>query len=358
VPEPIDVATARFLQRVGRPLTVLAEPTVAVRAADDPQWAGLRRLAGDVRQHTLDHLDGYLDAARSAVKRNGGHVHLAADAADARRIVSDALAGATATVVASPVCDEIGLRAADAGVSPSAVVVAAAFVVAESGQVCLAGDSTDLPAAASASVLVCVAGIEAVVPRSADLAVMLKVLAQAAGGRLAAGYTVLVGGPAAGPRALHLVLLDNGRSELLAGEHRSVLRCVGCGACTAVCPVYQSAGVSPGGLWAGPVGAIARPVARREAGVEELPHASTLCGACAEACPVRIDLPAHLIALRRRSPVLVQRLRFWAWVVRSPWRYRWVTRGRRWWPRRASRQPWPRPARQSFHDLWHGQGRA
>jgi L-lactate dehydrogenase complex protein LldF len=248
--------------------------------------------------------------------------------------------------VGSPLADEIGLAAS---VVPGAAVavVAAAFVVAETGQVCLATDDPDILTAAEAATLVCLAGIESVVPRVADLAIMLKLLARSASGRPMTAHTLLLDPGRAG-RSLHVVLLDNGRSDLLATEFRPVLRCIGCGACTAGCPVYQAVDGVPSGLWAGPIGAITLPLLRPNAITAELPHASTLCGACADVCPVRIDLPAHLIALRARSPRRSVGLRLWGWIVLSPTRYRWATRLR--WRRR--REPWPPRAPQSFHDLW------
>jgi L-lactate dehydrogenase complex protein LldF len=337
---PIDANTRRFLAAVGTSLPVLADPTPGRRATPDPDALRLRTLAGHIRQHTLDHLDEYLTAATTAIEHGGGHVHWAADAADARRIVADLLGTSPGTVVPSAVLDEVGLTAAPAG--GAAALAGPTFVVAETGQVCLAGEGAEVSRAAGATTLVCVAGIEAVVPRPADLAVMLKLTAQAATGRPMAAYTAVFGPTPT--RAVHLVWLDNGRSELLAGEHRAVLRCVGCGACTAVCPVYRSAGVRPAGMWAGPVGAIVRAAVRGETA---LPHASTLCGACADVCPVRIDLPSHLIALRRASPVLARRLRLWAWVVRSPWRYRWAAQ----WARRR-RGMWPAAPPQTFHQVW------
>ena len=342
--ELLDANTRRLLHGLGRPLPVLSDPSSASapRAADAPDLLRLRTLARDVRQHTLDHLDGYLDTFRTQVVGGGGRVDVADDATAARRIVR-AVAPA-ARVVRSPVSDEVGLTATDG--PAAAVVVAAAFLVAETGQVCLASDDPAVTAAAGASTLVCLAGIESVVPRLADLAVMLKLLARAGTGRPMTAYTLLLG-PATPGRSLHVVLLDNGRSDLLAGEFRPVLRCIGCGACTHVCPVYRSADVPPAGLWAGPIGAITRPLLRPDPTAAELPHASTLCGACGDACPVRIDLPAHLIALRARSPRLTLRLRFWAWVMLSPTRYRWATR----WGRRRS-DSWPDPPRRTFQALW------
>ncbi len=346
--EPVDANTARLLHRLGKPLHVLSDPSVATarpRPADAPDLLHLRGLARDIRQHTLDHLDGYLEAFRARVREGGGQVDLADDAAAARRIIDGRLGTGPAQVLRSPVCDEIGLAAA---ASPAPVaIVAAAFVVAETGQVCVASDDPAIAMATEADTLICVAGIEAVVPRVADLAIMLKLLARSASGRPMTAYTLLVD-PGRVGRSLHVVLLDNGRSDLLAGEFRPVLRCIGCGACTNVCPVYRSADVAPAGLWGGAIGAITRPLLRPSPAAAELPHASTLCGSCADACPVRIDLPAHLIALRARSPRMTIRLRLWAWVLLSPTRFRWAARLRR----RRSRDPWPTPTGPSFHDRW------
>ena len=343
--DAIDPQTRRFLRATGTSLPVLADPSAGARPKADPSLGGLRALAGHVRQHTLDHLDNYLAAAAAAVERCGGGVHWAGDAAEGRRIVAELVGDAAAVVVGSPVCDEVGWAAGRPG--GAVVVVAAAFVVAETGQACLVGDADVVATAAAAPVLVCLAGVEAVVPRSVDLAVLLKLLSGAAAARPMANYTALVGG--GDGRAFHLVVLDNGRTDVLGGEHRPLLRCIGCGACTAVCPVYRTAGIAPAGLWAGPIGAAVLPIAR--GGHDDLPHASTLCGACGEVCPVGIDLPAHLIAIRERSPQSRRRLRWWAWVMLSPSRYRWVTRWHRW---RLRRRPtgWPVPPAASFQDHW------
>ena len=329
--EPLDAHTRRLARHVGFALPVLVDPAAASRATGGPDPVPLRSLAGHVRQHTVDHLDHYLATASASVERGGGHVHWAADAAAARAVVRSLAVGG-ATVAASPVVAEVGVTGAAAG--DAVAIVGAAFVVAQTGQVCLVGGAAE----AAAPVLVVLAGLEAVVPRAADLAVMLKVTTQAAPA-WAGGRVAVVGAS----RTVHLVWVDNGRTDLLAGEFRPALRCVGCGACTAVCPVYRSVDAKPAGLWAGPIGAVVLPIVR---GADELPHASTLCGACADVCPVRIDLPTMLVALRRRRPAMARRLRRWAWVVRSPGRYRWLAR----WGRRPA--GWPPVAGRSFHQLW------
>ena len=125
-----------------------------------------------------------------------------------------------------------------------------------------------------------------------------------------------------GPEHLHIVLVDNGRSGLLGGELAEILYCIRCGACLNACPVYQQVGGHAyGSVYPGPVGAVLTPGLRGLAGWEELPQASSLCGACREICPVRIDIPRMLLSLRAEST----RLRLtpaWAtsglWLLASP----------------------------------------
>jgi L-lactate dehydrogenase complex protein LldF len=232
-------------------------------------------------------------------------------------------------------------------------------------------------------VLVSLVGIEKVVPRLADLAVMLKLLARSATGQHMTVYTNLFGGPRAkgetdGPEAFHLVLIDNGRSEILASEYRETLRCIRCGACLNACPIYRSiGGHAYGHVYSGPIGALITPLFQGLGNFKELPQASSLCGACYEACPVKIDIPRHLINLRR--DIVNQGLisfwerslyRLWAWAMLSPMRYRFVVRMQRWQLRRSAngtgwikRMPkiasgWtqvrdmPAPAARTFHQLW------
>ena len=149
-------------------------------------------------------------------------------------------------------------------------------------------------------------GIERVVPTLDDLAVMLLVLARSATGQKLTVYTDLLTGPRRGdpdgPEELHVVLLDNGRSRLVGTEVGEVLACIRCGACLNACPVYQQiGGHAYGSVYSGPIGAVLTPSLDREGPWHVLPEASSLCGACREVCPVRIDIPRMLLALRAET---------------------------------------------------------
>ena len=173
--------------------------------------------------------------------------------------------------------------------------------VAETGTVCVVESEgngrmcTTLP-----QTLVTVMGIEKVVEEWRDLAVVLQLLPRSSTGERMNPYTSLWTGvrPGDGPSAFHLVLLDAGRTRTLADpEGRPALRCIRCSACVNVCPVYrQTGGHAYPTVYAGPIGAILQPQLTGERGVEaSLPYASTLCGACADVCPVGIDIPRILV---------------------------------------------------------------
>jgi L-lactate dehydrogenase complex protein LldF len=152
--------------------------------------------------------------------------------------------------------------------------------------------------------LITVMGIEKVVPTWQDLEVFLQLLPRSSTGERMNPYTSAWTGvtPGDGPQAFHLVLLDNGRTAALADElGRTALHCIKCSACLNVCPVYErTGGHAYGSVYPGPIGAVLSP---QLTGVEDnasLPYASSLCGACFDACPVRIDIPALLVKLRAR----------------------------------------------------------
>ncbi len=156
-------------------------------------------------------------------------------------------------------------------------------------------------------VLISVVGIEKVVPTWADLDVFLQLLPRSSTGERMNPYTSTWSGvtPGDGPREMHVVLLDNGRSRVLADEvGRQTLRCIRCSACLNVCPVYErTGGHAYGSVYPGPIGAILNPLMKGvgvDAQTDSLPYASTLCGACFEVCPVRIDIPEVLVHLRSR----------------------------------------------------------
>jgi L-lactate dehydrogenase complex protein LldF len=211
------------------------------------------------------------------------------------------------------------------------------FGVAETGTLVVvenegnAGLSTSAP-----PVHVAVMGIEKLVPRLADLPVFLHLLARSGTGQQLTTYTHLIQGAIA-PRELYVVLLDNGRTNILADPPaRQSLYCIRCGACLNVCPVYRRAGGwAYGWVYPGPIGAVTTPhlVGIEQAG--ELPFASSLCGACHETCPVKIDIPHQLLHLRHRavtepSPVRsagARRVwRLWSWAMRGQKRYALTTR--------------------------------
>jgi L-lactate dehydrogenase complex protein LldF len=185
-------------------------------------------------------------------------------------------------------------------------ITGANFAVADTGTVVLVTNegngrmATSLP-----RVHVAVMGVEKVIPSMTDLAVFLAILAKSATGQKLSVYTTLVQGPRRageleGPDEFHLVLLDNGRIAQLAGPLRESLYCLRCGACLNVCPVYrQIGGHAYGYTYPGPIGILLTAMLNGPASVRDLSHASSLCGACADACPVRIDIPRMLIELRR-----------------------------------------------------------
>jgi len=155
---------------------------------------------------------------------------------------------------------------------------------------------------------VAVMGIERVVESLDDLSVLLQVLARSASGQKLSVYTTMVSGPARegepdGPEEFHLILLDNGRSNILGSEYAEALMCIRSRACLHVCPVYQSiGGHAYGGVYSGPIGAVLTPLLEPDLpDVHKLPQASSLCGACQEACPVRIAIPDMLLRLRADS---------------------------------------------------------
>jgi L-lactate dehydrogenase complex protein LldF len=375
-----------------------------------PEFDALRDAARDIKNHTLAHLDLYLEEYERRVIAQGGHVHYAVTAADARSIILDICRGVGAKLVTkgkSMIAEEVALDdflaehsiipvetdlgeyiiqirhelpshiiapalhlskaqvaadfrrvhtnlppdrnldepetllaearavlrekflAADVGIT------GANFLVAETGTSIIVtnegnGDLTQtLP-----KVHIVLASIEKLVPTLEDVAQFLRVLARSATGQEMSVYTTLSTGPRRagdpdGPREYHVVLLDNGRSAMLGGQFRDMLRCIRCGACMNHCPVYQAVGGHAyGWVYPGPMGAVLTPslIGIDKAG--DLPNASTFCGRCEEVCPVRIPLPKLMRFWRERqferhlSPATVRAgLSFWAFFARRPWLY-------------------------------------
>lgn len=180
---------------------------------------------------------------------------------------------------------------------------------------------------------VAVMGMERVVETWDQLELMLALLPRAASGQDITVYANAMTGPRRagevdGPDEFHLVIVDNGRSEILGTELQEILHCIRCGACLNVCPVYrQIGGHAYGGVYSGPVGAVLTPLLDRAPHAPELAQASSLCGACWEACPVRIPLHDLLLALRRREAPSLPRAqravwRAWAETWSRPAAYR------------------------------------
>jgi L-lactate dehydrogenase complex protein LldF len=208
-------------------------------------------------------------------------------------------------------------------------VSGANFGVAETGTVCVVESEgngrmcTTLP-----PVLVTVMGIEKLVPTFADLEVFLQLLPRSSTGERMNPYTSLWTGSTEG-QELHVVLLDNGRTRVLADEvGRQALHCIRCSACLNVCPVYsRTGGHAYGSVYPGPIGAILTPQLVGIENAASLPFASSLCGACYEVCPVKIDIPSVLVHLRAEAVRVRGRfaeragMRFVAWLFLSARRF-------------------------------------
>lgn len=256
-----------------------------------------------------------------------------------------------------------------------AIAETGSLVVVESegnGRMCLTLPET----------LVSVVGIEKLLPTFRDLEVFLQLLPRSSTGERMNPYTSIWTGVSAGdgPHTVHIVLVDNGRTDTLANEvGRQALRCIRCSACLNVCPVYERVGGHAyGSVYPGPIGAILSPQMSGEGANRTLPYASTLCGACFDACPVRINIPEVLVHLRQSSIEGKHKperaaMRALSWVMRDPRRYAAALRaarrgaaplrlavGRRGLLRRL---PWPLsawtasrdaplPAKETFREWW------
>jgi L-lactate dehydrogenase complex protein LldF len=218
--------------------------------------------------------------------------------------------------------------------SATVAVSGANFAVAETGTIgVVESEGNGRMCVTLPRTLITVMGIEKVLPRWADLEVFLQLLPRSSTGERMNPYTSMWSGvtPGDGPQDFHLVLLDNGRTAVLADEvGRSALHCIRCSACLNVCPVYErTGGHAYGSVYPGPIGAILSP---QLTGVEDnasLPYASSLCGACYDVCPVRIDIPTILVHLRTRhveergrvpSPEAVA-MAAASWVMAGPRRF-------------------------------------
>jgi L-lactate dehydrogenase complex protein LldF len=424
--------------------------------AELADWEELREAGRAIKADVLANLERYLVAFEQAVTEAGGHVHWAADAAQANQIVLDVARAHQVTElvkVKSLTTDEIGLNAALEAGGVSALetdlaelilqldgdwsshilvpaihlnrteirdlfrrtiaddslsddprelaeasrlylrerflkarmaVSGANFGVAETGTVCVVESEgngrmcTTLP-----PVLVTILGIEKLVPSFADLEVFLQLLPRSATGERMNPYTSLWTGVTAGdgPQEFHVVLLDGGRTRVLADEvGRQALHCIRCSACLNVCPVYsRTGGHAYGSVYPGPIGAILTPQLLGIEHAPTLPFASSLCGACYEVCPVKIDIPSVLLHLRAEAVAATAKppervaMRTAAWLFAGPRRFAAAERvgrlGQRPLIRGGTIRRLPRPlaawtrtrdlrplAGESFRDWWERRG--
>lgn len=398
-----DPALQKALQNVKRGFVVKRQAA----KAGLPEFDTLREEARAIKDHTLSHLDLYLDAYERKVTECGGQVHYAPNAADARAIILKLCQDAGAKLVTkgkSMVSEEIGLNAhlqkahievveTDLGEyivqlrgeRPSHIIAPvihlnketieadfrrrheglprdrrldqAQYLVADARKVLrekfLAADvgitgANLLIAETGSSVIVTnegngdlvstlprlhivIASIEKIVPTLEDAATILRLLARSATGQEITTYTTFATGPRRdrdpdGPSAYHVVLLDNGRSEMLGNEFADMLRCIRCGACLNHCPVYGAiGGHAYGSVYPGPMGAVLTPQLQGIDRARDLPHASSFCGRCEAVCPMDIPLPDMMRTWRERdfargNAPLSERLvlKLWAHAAKRP----------------------------------------
>lgn len=183
------------------------------------------------------------------------------------------------------------------------------FAVAETGSITLVTNegNADLVTALPKTQIT-VMGMERLVPTYEEMEILVSMLTRSAVGQKLTSYITVLTGPKErldvdGPEDFHLVIVDNGRSGILGGEFQSILQCIRCAACVNVCPVYRHVGGhSYGSIYSGPIGAVLSPLLGGYDDYKELPYASTLCGACTEACPVKI--PLHELLHKHRQVIV------------------------------------------------------
>jgi L-lactate dehydrogenase complex protein LldF len=267
-------------------------------------------------------------------------------------------------------------------------VTGANFAVAETGTVVTVENEGNIRMCTTVPrVHIALIGIEKLIPRLADLGIFLRLLGRSATGQKLTAYTSLLTGPRRegedGPEEMHVVMVDNGRTKSLADpKMREMLYCIRCGACLNTCPVYRKiGGHAYGWVYSGPIGALVTPEMVGIGQARELPFASSLCGACREVCPVKINIPDLLLHLRAEAqehapkpsePLFSERLMFrlWAWGMRNPNVYALGSRLARWGQGLLARQGWirkipaypasqwtkerdfPALAPETFHDRW------
>ena len=370
-----DPQLRRALQRVGTGFD--SNRRQAIEEVTPEAWETWRDQARQIKVHTLDHLDYYLELLYDTVTKAGGQVHFATDAEQANAIVSELartrnvrIATKSKSMVSeelqlNPVLESMGVDVYETDLgeyiiqlaeeTPSHLVAPALhktkedvarlfnerlglpymeniddlaraarellrdkflqadlgisganFVVAETGTlVIITNEGNGRLCTSAPRIHIGITGMEKVIPSLQDLAVFLRLLPRSATGQRITSYVSMVTGPRRpddedGPEEFHLVLVDNGRSRMLADpELREALYCIRCGACLNICPVYQKVGGHAyGWVYPGPIGAIVSPALTGLKQAKDLPFASSLCGACREACPIKINIPKMLLHLR------------------------------------------------------------
>lgn len=300
---------------------VLEAAGMTVVETDLGEW--IVQLAGEPPSHIV----------APAIHRSRLSIHKLFEEKLKRSIPSDA---ESMTAIARDVLRDVFMRA-EVGIS------GVNYLVADTGSfLTLENEGNHRLATSLPRVHIALSGIEKLIPRLADLDIFLRMIGRSGTGQTVTTYQNLFAAPetTGGPDEIHIVLVNNGRSGVLADKvRRQTLNCIRCGACLNICPVYrQIGGHAYGSVYPGPIGSIFTP---QVAGLHEssqLPYASSLCGACADVCPVKIDIPAVLLDLRvevvasggakgdakTREKVRAERpaFKFWSWCMRSPTRYR------------------------------------
>ncbi|MUK87566.1 iron-sulfur cluster-binding protein [Ornithinibacillus sp. L9] len=353
-----------------------------VAAEELGNWEEWRTLGEEIRSHTLENLDYYLEQLSDEVSKRGGNVFFAQTAEEANEYIKEVVKKKEAKKIVkskSMVTEEIGLNHALEEVGsevietdlgewilqldedpPSHIVTPALhkdkgqiretfavkkgydksdrpeelalfareqlrqeflqadvgitgcnFAVAESGAITLVTNEGNARlATALPDTQISVMGMERIVPTWEELEVMVSLLTRAAVGQKLTSYVTSLTGTRLedevdGPEEFHLVILDNGRSKILGTEFQAALHCIRCASCINVCPVYRHVGGHAyGSIYPGPIGAVLSPLLDGYDDHKELPYASSLCGACTEACPVKI--PLHEMLIRHRQ-IIVER---------------------------------------------------
>lgn len=263
-------------------------------------------------------------------------------------------------------------------------ITGANFLIADAGLVAITENEGNARLTSTLPpVHVVLTGLEKILPRLSDLGLFWPLLSTAGTGQAITCYSSLIGGPrqpgeSDGPEEFHVVLLDNGRTNIIGDEERrDALQCIRCGACLNVCPVFHTiGGHAYGTTYSGPIGSVITPLLRSESEFGHLSYASSLCGACTEICPVEIDIHHHLLQNRRDSVRERVRpaperwgMRVWRWVMSDARRFsfcgNWARRMLRfkngWVPQGSAldlMRPWtahrdfPEPPRESFRQWW------